>query len=252
LALAKESLVRAPDGSTVAGKSNSGACVFLERDGLCAIHRAGGQLALPVSCRMFPRSVLMDARGTSISLSHFCPTAAGLLFEQGPPAAIVEAPPSLADVGPLDGLDARRAWPPLLRAGVLMDLESYDAWERLGVELLTRERVEPQASLTALERTAERIASWTPGDEQLLYRVRNVFAVVAPPTAALAPHDMPVKRWLASRLFACWVAYQRDGLAAIVRYLAGCFDTFAAEFARDGNALEAIRRSDLRIMHTGQ
>src|SRR5262249_9017347 len=113
LPLAQESLVRAPDGSTVAGKTNSGACRFLERGGLCAIHRIGGQLALPMSCRMFPRSVLIDRRGTFISLSHFCPTAAALLFEDGPPAAIVEAPASLVDVGPLDGLDARHAWPPL-------------------------------------------------------------------------------------------------------------------------------------------
>ena len=244
--------MRAPDGSTVAGKTNSGACSFLEHDGLCAIHRTGGQLALPLSCRMFPRSVLIDGRGTFISLSHFCPTAAALLFEDGPPAAIVEAPASLVDVGPLDGLDARHAWPPLLRAGVLMDLESYDAWERLGVELLTRESVEPHASLTALERTAARIAVWTPGEGSLLHRVRNAFEAVVPSTAVLAPHDMPVKRWLASRFFGCWVAYQRDGLPAIVRYLAGCFRTFEAEFARDGNALEAIRHSDLRIMHTEQ
>src|SRR5436190_564247 len=76
---------------------------------------------LPVSCRMFPRSVLIDARG---------------------------------------------AWPPLVRRGVMMDLESYDAWERRGAELLTREGV-------------------------------------------------AVKRWLAACLFACWIACQGEGLAAI-------------------------------------
>jgi hypothetical protein len=201
---------------------------------------------------MFPRSVLIDRRGTFISLSHFCPTAASLLFEDGPPAAIVEAPASLADVGPLDGLDARQAWPPLLTPGVLMDLESYDAWERLGLELLAREGVPPGASLAALERTAVRIASWTPGEEPLLHRVLDAFATVAPPTDILAAHDMAVKRWLASRVFACWIAYQRDGLKAIVRYLADCYDTFVAEFARNHDALEAIRQSDLRIMHTEQ
>jgi hypothetical protein len=46
-----------------------------------------------------------------------------------------------------------------------------------------------------------------------------------------------------------WIAYQADGLEAIVRYLRGCLGIFAAEFARDGNPLEAIRRSDLQIVH---
>ena len=48
--------------------------------------------------------------------------SAALLFENGdflPPAGIVDAPSALTGVGPLDGLDAREAWPPLLRAGVM-------------------------------------------------------------------------------------------------------------------------------------
>ena len=36
---------------------------------------------------------------------------------------------------------------------------------------------------------------------------------------------------------------------AIVRYLRGCLDTFTTELARDGSPLEAIRRSDLAIVH---
>jgi hypothetical protein len=199
---------------------------------------------------MFPRSILIDARGTFVSLSHFCPTAAALLFQDAPPAVIVDAPASLVDVGPLDGLDAREAWPPLLRPGVLMDLESYGAWERLGVELLTREGVAPATALASLEDVAARIASWTPADGPLVHRVRDAFGVVAPPIGVLAPSDAAVKRWLAARLFACWIAYQKDGLAAIAGYLRSCFVTFAAERARDDNALEAIRRTDLRIMHT--
>ena len=43
--------------------------------------------------------VLHDPRGTFISLSHFCPTAAGMLFDDGPPVAIVDAPAALAGVG---------------------------------------------------------------------------------------------------------------------------------------------------------
>jgi hypothetical protein len=199
---------------------------------------------------MFPRSVLIDARGTFVSLSHFCPTAAALLFEPGPQAAIVEAPVALVDVGPLDGLDARGAWPPLLRPGVLMDLESYGAWERFGVELLTRDGVAPYAALAALERVAARIASWTAEEGPLIDYVSDTFRATTLQRGVLAPHDVAVKRWLAARLFACWIAYQKDGIAEIARYLRSCQETFAEELGRDDNALEAIRRADLRIMHT--
>src|SRR4029079_10826233 len=121
---------------------------------------------------MFPRVVLHDARGTFISLSHFCPTAAGLLFDHDgawPAATLRDAPLTLTDVGPLDGLDARDAWPPLLRPGVMMDLESYGAWERLGVELLTREGIAPGLSLDALASTTGHIASWSPGSAEPLH-----------------------------------------------------------------------------------
>ena len=142
---------------------------------------------------MFPRVVLHDGRGTFISLSHFCPTAAGLLFDHGeswPPVGIVDAPPALTDVGPLDGLDARDAWPPLLRPGVMMDLESYGAWERLGVELLTREGIAPDVSLDALASATGRIASWSPGGATpLLHAVRDAFGTLAPPAAVLDVHE---------------------------------------------------------------
>ena len=242
--------MHARDGATIAAKSDSGVCAFFDSANLCAIQSVGGHDALPLSCRMFPRSVLMDSRGTFVSLSHFCPTAAALLYEPGPPAAIIAAPPSLVDVGPLDGLDARGAWPPLLRPGVLMDLDSYDDWERRGVELLTREGVAPDAALGALEQVSARIAVWTPGDGSLAHRVQDVFATAAPPTAELGPDDVAVKRWLAARVFACWLAYQKDGLRAIVAYLQSCFRMFAEERARDDNTREAIRRTDLRVMHT--
>jgi hypothetical protein len=35
-----------------------------------------------------------------------------------------------------------------------------------------------------------------------------------------------------------------------VNYLQSCLATFAVELARDDNALDAIRRTDLRVMHT--
>ena len=234
-----------------AARHADGTCTFFEGDShLCAIHHAGGHDALPLSCRMFPRVVLHDGRGTLISLSHFCPTAAALLFEPGDPAGIVDAPATLTDIGPLDGLDARDAWPPLLRPGVMMDLESYAAWERLAVELLTREGIAPAVSLDVLASATGRIAAWSPGERRpLLHAVRDAFGTLAPPTAVLDEHEPALKRWLAARLFGNWIAYQGDGLHAIVRYLHDCLATFMTELARDGSPLEAIRRSDLQIVH---
>ena len=188
-----------------------------------------------------------------ISLSHFCPTAAGLLFDRGDSwsrSDIVDAPPALTDVGPLDGLDAREAWPPLLRPGVMMDLESYAAWERFGIELMTRDNIAPRAGLDALAAATGRIATWSPhGTAPLHDAVRDAFAAPPPSTAALEAYEPALKRWLAARLFGNWIAYQGDGLQAIVRYLHGCLDTFTTELARDGSPLEAIRRSDLLIVH---
>src|SRR5262249_43087644 len=114
---------------TVAARDGDGAGTFLDGPARrCSIHRARGLHPLPVTRRMFPRTVLQDPRGTFVSLSHFCPTAAALLFDADGDATLVEAPAALADIGELDGLDARAEWPPLLRRGVLMDLQSYGAW----------------------------------------------------------------------------------------------------------------------------
>src|SRR5215471_5593874 len=139
------------EDGTIAARDAHGACTFLDGPtGLCSIHRDGGVQALPVTCRMFPRVVLQDRRGTFISLSHFCPTAASLLFEATGEVSIVDAPPALAGIGELDGLDAREEWPPLLRPGVLMDLESYGAWERRAVTALTSGDAAPADALAAL------------------------------------------------------------------------------------------------------
>jgi len=184
-----------------------------------------------------------------VTLSHFCPTAAAMLFEPGPPAAIVDAPAALTGIEPLDGLDAREVWPPLLRPGMLSDLESYDAWERLGVEILTREGVAPRESLAALDAATARIAQWSPGGAPLLHEVHDAFAALAPPTADVDRAGVAVKRWLAARLFGSWIAYQGEGLRTVVRYLRACLDAFHLELARDADPLEAIRRSDRLIVH---
>jgi hypothetical protein len=198
---------------------------------------------------MFPRIVLHDARGTFVSLSHFCPTAAALLFDDSRAVAIVEAPPALAAIGELDGLDARGEWPPLLRPGVLMDFESYGAWEAAAVSQLTTGSASARDALEALDEITRELTTWAPGSGALIDRVHAVFGTSKAPTTSGERADAAVKRWLAARLFGAWSAYQGDGLASTLRFLRMCLQTVDEERAVDGNPLEAIRRSDLRILH---
>jgi hypothetical protein len=246
--------IDATERTALARLERDGRCSFLAEDAgscSCDIHRAGGHAALPLQCRMFPRQVLHDQRGTFITLSHFCPTAVGLLFDDTLPVSIVDAPAGLVGDGTLDGLDARDTWPPLLRRGVLMDHESYAVWERHGVELLTRSGIAPRHALASLAAATARLDEWAPDhDVPLQHAVRDAFGMLPPPpTSTPEPYDTAVKRWLAARLFGTWIIYQADALQTIVRFLHACHDVFLVELARDHNPREAIRRSDHLIVH---
>ena len=79
---------------------------------------------LPSTCRHFPRLAVRDARGTFISLTHYCPTAAASLFRVDVPIEIVESPPAFPEAE-YDGLVVKAGeWPPLLRPQMLTDLAS--------------------------------------------------------------------------------------------------------------------------------
>src|SRR4030095_15063922 len=71
-----------PDGAAaIFTRTRSGRCVFLQpRTNLCIVHRDLGFDALPLTCQHFPRVAIQDPRGIFITLSHFCPTAASMLF----------------------------------------------------------------------------------------------------------------------------------------------------------------------------
>jgi hypothetical protein len=144
----------------------TGACACYERDRRrCAIHRQLGHDDLPGSCQHFPRVCLVDEGRTSITLSHYCPTAARLLFDEAIPLSIVDAPPGFADMA-LEGLDARGALPPLLRPGMLADRESYRRWERQVVALLG-EAGSPEEALARVVDLTEAIRTWAPRDGPL-------------------------------------------------------------------------------------
>lgn len=169
-----------PEGAAGVLETRDGACVLFERDrgNLCAVHRELGADCLPVACRQFPRVVLQDARGTLISLSHFCPTAAAMLRSIGPPAFdIVPAPATIALGGDVEGLDAREALPPLLRSGMLTDHDGYDAWERAAIGMLARgDRTAAQA-LAFVEAATLAVQSWRPGGISLREAVTREFDV---------------------------------------------------------------------------
>jgi hypothetical protein len=214
--------------------------------------------------------VLHDARGASISLSHYCPTAAALLLDDQP-IEIVGAPRSLTLGGTAEGLDARGVLPPLLRPNMLTDLDGYATWERRALETLARGDLTAGAALATIAAATHRIVSWTPGgaslasvanrefdvalapepDEDLgadLARVRVCLASV--PRGLSAPSadgvsegwpmvspwwpevDRAARAYVAARLFGNWVAYHGRGLHAIVEYLRVCLAVLKMEAAR--------------------
>lgn len=172
-----------PDGAAaVLATEPDGRCVFFEpaRGNLCAIHRELGPAMLPSVCRHFPRVVLRDGRGTRISLSHFCPTAAELLISHRAAAFdIVEAPDTLTLGGHAEGLDAREVMPPLLGPGMLTDLEGYDAWERRAIALLGRVDLSAAGALGRIGVATRAMQAWRPGRSTLRETVEREFDVAS-------------------------------------------------------------------------
>jgi Fe-S-cluster containining protein len=174
-----------PHGARVVlAADGAGRCVFLEADRRCAVHRQLGLEALASACRDFPRVATLTPLGVSITLSHFCPTAAAMLFAPAVPDAadrpdpdglrIVLDPPGFPPSWPYEGLDARDALPPLLRPGVLMGWPSLERWERFAVSVLADAGRAPEVSLDLLAGAAEEARAWTPDEgpfEELFARV---------------------------------------------------------------------------------
>lgn len=155
---------RPADVGAVLGRTADGTCVFFDRaqpDGCCRVQRRVGQAAMPVACRQFPRLVRHDATGTAVSLSHWCPTALACLTPDVP-LAIVVPPPAFAAAATLDGLDARHAWPPLLRPGCLSDLTAHARLEAAAVHLLANVPGPLLARLRAVAALFEEVRAWTP------------------------------------------------------------------------------------------
>lgn len=188
---------------TLLAVTPGGHCVFHDEEaGRCGVQRALGHDALPLACRMFPRVCLSDARGVRISLSHYCPSAAARLFDEdgderggeGEDARvkrlrIVRSPASFPAQGEYDGLDAREAFPPLLRPGVLLDWETADALERFGVDRFADRAASPEAALDRFAAICEALRAWRAADGPLLARFHALTQPAAAADGAAAARD---------------------------------------------------------------
>ena len=236
----------APELAGTIAVTDSGHCVF--HRGGCEIQLAYGHAALPTACQHFPREVLIDGRGARVTLSHYCPTALDLLFEHAGPVTIVEGPPAIP-VGDPEGLDARDVLPPLLTEGVLTDLEGYTAWEAHLIDVLTADDGETaEESLTRLRSDLAAVQRWRPGRRSLSDEIRRLPKRPARWQPLPAPDEVIIRRYLAARAFASWMAYQGGGLAAVLGSL-----RFGLSILRSQRThlplKEALRQTDLHILH---
>jgi hypothetical protein len=263
-----------PDGArAIVGVRSNGACVFFDENQgrLCAIHRDVGEDALPIACRQFPRVSLHDSRGTLISLSHFCPTAAGLLRSNVRPA-IVRAPSTLALGGAVEGLNARDALPPLLHPGLLIDRDAYALWERRVIDVLGGDDGSVDEAVARIAAATRTVTMWQPGHVSCADAVDRAFdsipamtviddldaderrvalALSSVPTGlahapifgefratwpqvstVFADFDRAVRAYLAARTFGNWMAYHGRGLDAVVEYVRICLAVLKMEVAR--------------------
>jgi hypothetical protein len=264
-----------PHGARVvlARDAASGRCVFHDPGppGCCAVHARLGEEALATACRQFPRVATLTPLGVSVTLSHYCPTAAALLFGDAP-ARIVASPPAFPASWLFEGLDARDALPPFLRPGVLASWAALERWEEHAVAALAAGRGDVAEVLAFLAAGAETVRAWRPGDGafdaffESALRAPTPAALEAasawpaleplaawdlvaatvpaghprparPPAARvdLAPSaGAPVRRWLAAHAFASWLALQGPGLRTTALGLAVALAVLRAELARGG------------------
>jgi Fe-S-cluster containining protein len=263
-----------PDGAAaMLDRDDRGRCVFYESTGRrCIIHRDLGESHLPTTCRHFPRVSVQDRRGTFVSLSHFCPTAASMLFSEAAVEIIAE-PPAFPDAD-YDGLIVTPDdFPPLLHPRVLMDLDGYTAWERHMVGRCADVQERPESVVSTLMRDADLLRRWRPGGVTLseaVWELPHDVAAGAPQAElgpslqmrdeviAAVPDDLkpvsdedglaqawttyvrqewdeyraPINRFLAAKAFASWTAYQGRGVKTIVRGLEAALALVRVESAR--------------------
>lgn len=140
-----------------------GSCPYFERDPdrRCAIQRRLGHESLPAACRHFPRVALLEPDAVRVTLSHFCPTAASMLFREDiGPLRVVPDAAGIADRGDHEGFDARETIPPLLRPGVATDAETCRTWERFLIGTFAADGLAPEDALARVALAADAVRTW--------------------------------------------------------------------------------------------
>jgi Fe-S-cluster containining protein len=277
-----------PEGAAaMLERTHQGDCVFFERGThLCVVHRDAGEDSLPATCRHFPRLAVADSRGTFVTLSHYCPTAASMLFREDVGLEIVEGPSAFPPAD-YDGLTVTADdLPPLLSPSMLMNPDGYSAWERHMVRRCDAGPL-PESVIAALVADVTRLRTWRPGEISLTEAIQLLpeTSHPAPSPASLArsielrkdvvdaiPDDLkpapddggledayrdhvrpawssfarPINRYLAAKSFASWTAYQGRGLATIVRGLDSALALVRIESARQ--CRDAARALDADLL----
>ena len=156
------------DAGAMVARTAGGDCVFYHRpSGLCVVHRDLGESQLPATCRHFPRLAVRDRRGTFISLTHYCPTAAAALFRDDVAIEIVAAPAAFPPAD-YEGLVVEPdAWSPLLHPRMLMDESSYSGWEQHMVARCATDDASAESVVASLERDARLLRPHRPSDGSL-------------------------------------------------------------------------------------
>jgi hypothetical protein len=279
---------RSGDYAALLGVGNDGRCAFEDRG--CAIQRSLGHGALPLSCQQFPRVAVMRPGSTAVSLSHYCPTAASLLFGSPQNIEVTPAPTGLTQGHVWEGLDLRAALPPLLRPDALFTWTTFDHWERFVLDMLRQNAVPLEESLGAIASGAEALRRWRADEGPLdTYAERCLAAAgVAGPcpsipgagpaaaeealrlvVGAIPPdlcrsftpavttpecgnatrtsEDDVVRRYLAARAWASWVAHESGGVRGYVRWLLVVLGTLRG--CRTDSLFDALRHADLLLVH---
>ena len=250
------------DFGGVLALGDNGHCVFFEAGGPgCAVHDIK-----PAACVHFPFVCLIDQRGVRVTLSHYCPTAASLLFEHDGDIAIVEGPSPVPAGHDLEGLDARDALPPLHDkrssgsripdpGSRLMSFDEFSAWERDAVLNARIDVLQDHDRLLFAQASAAVPPPWSwrpPRDDY-----EDAWGALVEPS--WHRFEEPLRRYAAAKVFGSWAAYHGNGLEAVRRVAAVAGAVLRVESARrcaenqqplDRYLLQqAIGQADLLLVH---
>ena len=206
---------RLPEGAVaVLAPLSGGACPAFDGPGgnVCAIQRRLDHDGLPASCRHFPRVALLEPDAVRVTLSHFCPTAASMLFRTDVrQIGIVPNAPGIADRPEHDGFDARQTIPPLLRPGVAMDAGTCRLWERHLLEAFGGDGRAADDMLGGAARAAEHVRAWKSEEGPLEAHAARVLDGASPRGTSRVRWTMSIAS--ASRLFLLATGAIPDGVA---------------------------------------